>query len=244
MTVDWWTIGLQVINVSVLIWLLSKFLWRPICAVISGRQQEIAAQLAQVTDGQKQLEADRTAIRDARNGFEQEGARIVQQAQQDAQSARQAILAKAQQDAAALEEGAKQRIAQEEAESQARWRSDAAALSCDISGRLLAETGCCSTARDTLFSRLLKAIATLPDRERLSLRDGFTCATATALDATDRQTYENALTTAVGGNPSITWAVDPDLVEGFAVKTPYLTVASNWQADLVRIREGLSHAGH
>lgn len=244
MTVDWWTIGLQVINVSVLIWLLSKFLWRPICAVIASRQQEIATRLSKIADEQKQLEADRTTIRDARNGFEQEKARIVQQAQQEAQTARQAILEKAQQDAAALEEGAKQRIAQEEAKSQARWHSDAAALSCDISGRLLAETGCCSMARDTLLSKLLKAIATLPDRERLSLRDGFTCATATSPDAADRQTYENALTTAVGGNPSITWTIDPDLVEGFAVKTPYLTVASNWQADLVRIREGLSHAGH
>lgn len=50
--------------------------------------------------------------------------------------------------------------------------------------------------------------------------------------------------TVVGEHPAITWAVDPALVEGFAVKTPYLTVASNWQADLVRIREGLSHAGH
>ncbi|WP_225199064.1 ATP synthase F0 subunit B [Gluconobacter oxydans] len=244
MTVDWWTIGLQVINVSVLIWLLSRFFWRPICAVISRRQQEIAARLAQVTDGQKQLEADRAAIKEARSGFEQERARIVQQAQQEAQSERQAILAKAQQDAAALEAGAKQSIAQEEAENQARWRSDAATLSCDIAGQLLAETGCCRPARETLFDRLLKAIATLPDRERLSLRDGFTFATATAPGPDERQAYENALMTAVGEHPAITWTVDPALVEGFAVKTPYLTVASNWQADLVRIREGLSHAGH
>ncbi|MFT8808844.1 hypothetical protein [Gluconobacter sp.] len=244
MTVDWWTIGFQIINVSVLIWLLSKFFWRPISAVISRRQQDIATQLAQVADGQKQLDADRAAVSETRKGFEDEKARIVQEGQQEAQTARAAILGRAQQDAAALQAGARQAIAQEEAENQARWQGDAVTLACDIARQLLTETGSSRLVGDTLFARLLKAIAALSDRERLSLRDGFTFVAARALTAEDHQAYESALRTAVGGTPSMTWTTDLALVEGFAVKTPYLTVASNWQADLARIREGLSRAGH
>ncbi|WP_408873447.1 ATP synthase F0 subunit B [Gluconobacter roseus] len=244
MTVDWWTIGLQVINVSVLIWLLFRVFWRPISAVISRRQQEIAARFAQVADGQKQLEADRAAVQKARDGFDEERTRIIAKARQDAESERAAILAKAQQDASALQAGARQSIAQEEADSRARWRGDAAALACDIAGQLLKETGSSGVARKALFDKLLTAIAALPDRERTGLRDGFAFVSASPPAPDDQGAYETALISAVGGHPSITWTTDPALVEGFAVKTPYLTVASNWQADLVRIREALSHAGN
>ena len=28
MTIDWWTLGLQTINVAILVWLLKRFFWR------------------------------------------------------------------------------------------------------------------------------------------------------------------------------------------------------------------------
>jgi F-type H+-transporting ATPase subunit b len=29
-TIDWWTLGLQAVNVLILIWLLGYFFWRPV----------------------------------------------------------------------------------------------------------------------------------------------------------------------------------------------------------------------
>jgi len=29
MTIDWWTLGIQTVNVVILIWLLERFFWRP-----------------------------------------------------------------------------------------------------------------------------------------------------------------------------------------------------------------------
>jgi len=29
MTIDWWTLGLQTVNVAILVWLLQRFFWRP-----------------------------------------------------------------------------------------------------------------------------------------------------------------------------------------------------------------------
>ena len=34
MTIDWWTLGLQAVNVAVLIWLLGRFFWKPVAAMI------------------------------------------------------------------------------------------------------------------------------------------------------------------------------------------------------------------
>ena len=38
MTVDWWTLGIQAVNVIVLIWLLARFFWRPVAAMIEQRR--------------------------------------------------------------------------------------------------------------------------------------------------------------------------------------------------------------
>ena len=38
MTIDWWTLGIQTVNVIILIWLLGRFFWRPVAAMIEQRR--------------------------------------------------------------------------------------------------------------------------------------------------------------------------------------------------------------
>ena len=34
MSIDWVTLGLQAVNVAILIWILARFFWRPLAAMI------------------------------------------------------------------------------------------------------------------------------------------------------------------------------------------------------------------
>ena len=43
MTIDWWTLGIQTVNVVILIWLLGRFFWRPVAAMIEQRRADGAA---------------------------------------------------------------------------------------------------------------------------------------------------------------------------------------------------------
>ena len=38
MTIDWWTLGIQTVNVVILVWLLGRFFWRPLAAMNRRRQ--------------------------------------------------------------------------------------------------------------------------------------------------------------------------------------------------------------
>ena len=38
MTIDWWTLGIQTVNVVILVWLLGHFFWRPVAAMIEQRR--------------------------------------------------------------------------------------------------------------------------------------------------------------------------------------------------------------
>jgi F-type H+-transporting ATPase subunit b len=42
MKIDWWTLGLQTINILVLVWILSRFLFRPVSDMIAARQAAAA----------------------------------------------------------------------------------------------------------------------------------------------------------------------------------------------------------
>ena len=46
MTLDWWTLGIQAVNVTVLIWLLGRFFWRPMAAIIAERRAVAERSLA------------------------------------------------------------------------------------------------------------------------------------------------------------------------------------------------------
>jgi F-type H+-transporting ATPase subunit b len=39
MTIDWWTLGLQTVNVLVLVWILARFLFKPVAKIIAERQE-------------------------------------------------------------------------------------------------------------------------------------------------------------------------------------------------------------
>ena len=50
MRIDWWTLGFQTVNVLVLVWLLSRFLFKPVAQIIADRQQQAAALMRDATN--------------------------------------------------------------------------------------------------------------------------------------------------------------------------------------------------
>ncbi len=46
MLIDWFTVGAQVVNFAILVWLLKRFLYKPIIDAIDAREKRIALALA------------------------------------------------------------------------------------------------------------------------------------------------------------------------------------------------------
>ena len=59
MRIDWWTLGLQTVNVLVLVWILSKFLFRPVVAIIDERRAAAAKILTDAEAAKEQAAAAR-----------------------------------------------------------------------------------------------------------------------------------------------------------------------------------------
>ena len=69
MTIDWWTLGLQTVNVLILVWLLGRFFWRPVAAMIEQRRAAAQRMLAEAEAKRAQATAALAEIERTRAGF-------------------------------------------------------------------------------------------------------------------------------------------------------------------------------
>ena len=46
MLIDWFTVGAQALNFLILVWLMKRFLYKPILDAIDAREDRVAAELA------------------------------------------------------------------------------------------------------------------------------------------------------------------------------------------------------
>lgn len=102
MLIDWFTVGAQVLNFLILVWLMKRFLYQPILDAIDAREQRIATELADAAANQAEAQQERDEFQRKNTEFDQQRAAILKQATDEAQTERERLLDAARQAALAL----------------------------------------------------------------------------------------------------------------------------------------------
>jgi len=240
MSIDWWTIGLQVINVIILIWLLAHFFWKPVASIIAERNERAKALLQEAQQKLQDAETQQAEIEKIRAGFAKEHETIVAASQKDAERIRSELLAKAQQDAIDLQQSAKVALEKEQRNAEHLWTDRSSRLAVDIARRLLSKFD--DKALQAGFLHILvEKIQALPDDIRNSVQ-GETVKAIAASPLTPEQIKRSReqIGKAFGAKVPIEFDVDPDLVAGLELRSPHLAISNSWQSDLREILEELS----
>jgi F-type H+-transporting ATPase subunit b len=244
MTFDPWTLGLQALNVLILMWLLSRVLWRPAARAIAARQAAAEALLDEAEAAKARAEAAEAKVAEARAGMQAERAALLEKAARTAERTAETAKAEAADKAATREDAA--RIAAERAAEAARAgiEADAAALAVDIARRLLArfDEG---AVRARFLALLTTAVEEMPAEDRdalLAAPDGIAVISAAPLDKAARATVAQALESALGAAPVLSFEDDPALIAGFELRTPHFALRDSWRADLDAILADLRDA--
>jgi len=243
MHIDWWTLGLEAVNVAVLIWLLGRFFWRPVAAIIEKRQAVAAAMLGEAEARRKELDDAEKKIADTRAGFAAEREAILATAREDGERQRAAALERARGEAAEIEEAARRAAEAAREEQEKAWADRSSRLAVEIAGRLSARLAG-PAVLSCFLDWLLKTIADLPDAARDSVRAGVPLAAVTASDPTpeEKKMIADAIVRAFGGSPVLSFETDPGLIAGIELRGPHFTLANSWRADLDRVRKELGRA--
>jgi len=102
MLIDWFTVGAQIVNFLILVWLLKHFLYKPVLDAIDAREKRIAAELADADAKKAEAEKERTDFEDKNNVFNQHRSALLSKAADEAKAERERLIDQAKKDAESL----------------------------------------------------------------------------------------------------------------------------------------------
>lgn len=245
MEIDWWTLGLQTANLLVLMWLLGRFLFRPLARMVAERQAEAARLLDEAADARAKAEAAVKAAQEQQEAAAAERAGLVESARKAAQQQRAALLESAQQEAEHRRAEAEAAIARMRGETEARIDRRANMLATDIAAHLLAGPAE-RLSLAAFLGEFETALAGLPEATRAAIAAPdakLEIATARPLDEAGRAALGAALARGLGrAAPAYTTRVEPELIAGLRLSADTARVEASLHADLGRVLAGLGSA--
>jgi F-type H+-transporting ATPase subunit b len=248
MSFDWSTFLLEILNFFILLWLLQRFLYRPVLEVIQTRQRNIQATL----EDARRLEAEALATRgalDARIGdWEAEKARAQARLEEDIAAERQRLLKALEEDLA--EAKARQTAHDEHERREVLQAMERQAL--DSGGRfvsrILQRLGS-PQLEDALVEAALDDLDRLPaaDIEKLKTAlaaNGLEVVSVFPLSDGWRQALEDRLGQLAGQAVHPVYRQEPALLSGLCIHVGSWVLAANLRDELKFFREtGSADAG-
>src|SRR5512141_1356348 len=102
MLIDWFTVGAQALNFLILVWLLKRFLYKPILHAIDAREKRIAAELADADAKKAEAQKERDEFQKKNETFDQQRAALLSKATDEAKAEGQRLIEEARKAADAL----------------------------------------------------------------------------------------------------------------------------------------------
>jgi F-type H+-transporting ATPase subunit b len=225
MLIDWFTVGAQLLNFVLLVWLLKHFLYGPILAAIDAREARIAKELSDAKAEEAEAAKERTTLRQKNEEFDRQRSALLAKADADAQAAGAKLLDSARQAADDLA-AKRQRALRNDSDNLKqeigrRTQQEVFAIARKVLGELAGvaiEQRACE-----LFIGRLRALEG-PKKEELGagLRSATTPAlvrTAFDLPEVQRASIRNAINEAFAADIALRFETAPDLVSGVEISS-------------------------
>jgi F-type H+-transporting ATPase subunit b len=95
MKIDWFTVAAQALNFVVLVWLMKRFLYKPILDMIDAREKLVAGELADAKSKEADAESQRSAFEQKNVEFDTQRAALLAKATDEAKTEKARLMAEA-----------------------------------------------------------------------------------------------------------------------------------------------------
>lgn len=235
MLIDWFTVGAQVLNFLILVWLLKHFLYQPILDAIDAREDRIAKELADAQAKKADATKERSEFEQKNAAFDKARAELLAQATAAANTERQRLLDAARKDATNLA-AKRQKTLQQEAQSlhqeiSQRTQTEVFAIArralSDLAGAKLEER---------MVAVFVERLQALSSDEKQALTATLRAApkpigvrTTFDLAQPEQASVEAAIQLLLGKDTSVRFETAPDLISGIVLLSDSQELA--WSID-------------
>ncbi|WP_447962742.1 F0F1 ATP synthase subunit B family protein [Nitrospira sp. Ecomares 2.1] len=220
MLIDWFTVVAQTLNFLILVWLLKRFLYKPILNALDAREKRIADELADADAKKADAQHERDEFQRRNEEFDQRRAALLNNATAEAAAERQRLLNEARKESDALRTKWQETLRSEQQslseELSRRTREEVFA----IARKTLADLAT-TNLEEQMTDAFIRRLHKLDSVQRGELESAFKAASTPAivrstfhLAPTQRMAIERAVKDVLAIHTQIQFETTPNLVSG------------------------------
>jgi F-type H+-transporting ATPase subunit b len=249
MQISWWTLVIQGINFLVLVWLLQRFLYKPVQDVIEKRRRLSLAAADQAEQAKVEADAARQRYERAIADIETERQAALESARSSVAAERDEILEKARNAAVKDRAAAERAIQDEKVSAREALKVETVDLALRLARTMLADFAQ-QVPNDALLSRLESELAKLPADERQRLDEEIRAngarveiITGRSLSTQEQNDWRARIEKALGQPIHTSFGSDPDIIAGTVLRLPHTVIRATWADQLSSARDVLLRGG-
>jgi F-type H+-transporting ATPase subunit b len=257
MPIDWFTVGAQILNFLVLVWILKRFLYQPVLRAIAERQARVDGVLADAASLKEKAVTELAKLEGERSELEDTRKAAMLQAQTDAEAERQRLIAEARTEFDTARARWRSALQREQDAFHREISEQAQREVMEIADKLLRDLAD-ADLQEKILGKFLGLMANLDETEKATLRDALrnsgtesaTVRSAFELPEERREVLATAVRAIVGEGVPVVFEVKPSLGCGIEVGVDghkiawtledYLRSLDAWVRGL-SVKEGSSH---
>lgn len=220
MQIDWVTVTAQIVNFLVLVYLLQRFLYRPVMNAMARRAQRITDQLEEARRRENEAGREAQRYREQQQALEEQRQAFIAEAREQAEAERRARLEEAREERDTLRRQWQKQIEREKADFLQGLKAQVVEAASAIAQRVLGDLADTQLERQVVgvfLSRL--AAMDQDDRRRLGEVAGpAEIVTAFEIADTQRRRISRALKDSFGFQGEIRYRRSPELLWGVELR--------------------------
>jgi F-type H+-transporting ATPase subunit b len=250
MLIDWFTVAAQALNFLVLVWLLKRFLYKPILTAIDSREKKIAAELSKAQANMSESQKEKEEYQSKNKQLEETRATLLKKAQDDAKAEYDKLMVNAQK--AADDCSAKR---------QEGLDAELVALNVSVSGLIQKQVFTIarkafrelstSSLEENICGVFLQRLDHMDEKSKTTLIDAINSAPASvvlrsafAMEDSRRQSIQDALNKLCNRDMGIKFEISAELLAGVELQANGQSIGWNIDDYLVSLQKNLRQLIH
>ena len=249
MTFSWTTFALQAVNFLILVWLLKRFLFKPVANLVTQRKAAISRAQSEAKSAQGAADQARKDLEARRAELDQQRQAMIDQTRAQLADERAAMIEAARGEVEKLKAAARKQLDEERDSAGRELFARTVQTAVELASQLLRQVAGAPLDQPFL-EQALGRLDRLAANERADLlgqlaRDGgqLLVTTAHPLDADSQAKWRAALSGRLGEAARIVFTADQELIAGVRLGFPHATLRFSWRDNLAHAQNELIEHG-
>ena len=238
MEINWFTVIAQIVNFLILVWLLKRFLYKPVLEAIDERERKIASQIEDAATNKSEAKKEQDLFRQKNENFNKERAAKLNEAYEEVDSEKQRMFEEVRKESTALRTKYEDSLKEEEKELKDKIKSRTKDEVFAIAGKTLSDLAN-ANLEEQVIKVFMEKIMDLDKVEKAKLKEALnnnkksiTIKSAFEFSETSKQELEKAIENITERKNDFEYRLEPELVSGIEIETSSFQMSWNIESYL------------